>query len=67
MSEVVQIAEFVRVPQPDTFTLRIGASGTVQSWGFLPNGWLRHPMWVAWTHEDDTNRRAPVVPMPRVI
>jgi len=34
--------------QPDAFALHMGASGTVQCWGFLPNGRLRHPMWMDW-------------------
>jgi len=46
--ETVQIDEIVRVPQPDTFTLNIGAAGTVQCWGFLPDGRLRHPIWMGW-------------------
>jgi len=44
--EVIRIDEIVRVPQPDTFTLHVGASCTVQCWGFLPNGRLKHPMWM---------------------
>jgi len=40
--EVIRIDEIVRMPQPDAFTLHIGASGTVQCWRFLPNGRLRH-------------------------
>ena len=46
--EVIRIDEIVRVPQPDTFTLHLRAAGTVQCWGFLPNGRLRHPMWLGW-------------------
>jgi len=46
--EVVRIDEIIRVPQPDTFRLHIATSGTVQCWGFLPNGRLRHPMWMGW-------------------
>ena len=46
--ETVRIDEIVHVPGPDHFILRTGASGTVQCWGFLPNGRLRHPMWVGW-------------------
>ncbi len=49
--EHIRIDEIVRVPQPNDFTVRIGASGTVQCWGFLPNGRLRHPMWVGWAPE----------------
>jgi ATP-dependent DNA ligase len=44
----VNIDEIVRVPQPDAFILHVGASATVQCWGFLPNGRLRHPMWMGW-------------------
>jgi bifunctional non-homologous end joining protein LigD len=46
--DTVRIDEIVRVPQPEAFTLQVGASGTVQCWGFLPNGRLRHPMWIGW-------------------
>jgi len=46
--EVMRINEIVRVPQLDDFTLRTGAPGTVECWGFLPNGRLRHPMWMGW-------------------
>jgi hypothetical protein len=46
--EAVRIDEIVRVPQPGAFTLHPGASGTAQCWGFLPNGRLRHPMWMGW-------------------
>jgi hypothetical protein len=44
--ETVRIDETVRVPRLDDFRLHIGASGTVQCRGFLPNGRLRHPMWM---------------------
>ena len=46
--EVVRIEEMVRVPHPDAFTLHVGASGTIQCWGVLLNGRLRHPMWMGW-------------------
>jgi len=46
--ETIRLDEMVRVPDPDASTLRIGATGTVPCWGFLPNGRLRHPMWVGW-------------------
>lgn len=42
----VRIDEIVRVPQPDDFTIRAGEQGEVLCWGFLPNGRLRHPVWV---------------------
>jgi alpha-tubulin suppressor-like RCC1 family protein len=41
----VRIDEIVRVPQPDSFTLRVGERGEVLCWGFLQNGRLRHPVW----------------------
>ena len=45
----VRIEEIVRVPQPDRFALRAGERGEVFCWGFLPNGRLRHPVWIRWT------------------
>jgi len=42
--------------QPDAFALHMGASGTVQCWGFLPNGRLP----CGWT-----GRREPLSPTDR--
>jgi hypothetical protein len=53
-----RIDDNVRGPQPDTFTLHIEASGTIQCWNFLPNGRLRHPMWMGWV----TRPRSPPTP-----
>ena len=47
----ILIEEIVRVPQPDDFTLRPGECGETVCWGFLPNGRLRHPVWMRWVTE----------------
>ena len=38
----------VRVPDPEGFRLRPGERGALGCWGFLPNGRLRHPIWLGW-------------------
>jgi hypothetical protein len=43
------IDEVVRVSDPEGWELRLGEAD-VQCWGFLPNGRLRHPMWVSPEH-----------------
>jgi len=40
--------EIVRVAQTEAFMRPIWASGSVQCWGFPPNGRQRHPMWMGW-------------------
>jgi ATP-dependent DNA ligase len=47
----VRIVEMVRVPQPESFVLRIGERGEMLCWGFLPNGRLRHPVWLRWVSD----------------
>ena len=52
----VRIEEIVRMPDPEGFTLRRGERGELECWGFLPNGRLRHPMWLGWTDGAEKGR-----------
>jgi hypothetical protein len=62
----VRIDEVVRVPNPEGFRLRPGERGAVECWGFLPNGRLRHPMWLGWASETpEPNGRAGGAPSRR--
>src|SRR5262249_51499823 len=45
------IEELVRVPHPDTFTVRQDALAHVLCWGVLPSGRLRHPVFLGWQTE----------------
>jgi len=40
------IDELVRVPQPDGFSVKPGATAAVLCWGVMPSGRLRHPHFV---------------------
>src|SRR5262245_27513745 len=46
----ITIYELVRVPDPETWTLR-RAPADVLCWGILPSGRLRHPVWLRWADE----------------
>jgi hypothetical protein len=52
----VRIDEVFRVPDPGSFRLWPGERGTLECWGFLPNGRLRHPMWLGWTAASPATR-----------
>ena len=53
----VRIDEIVRVPDPEGFVLHEGGRGALECWGFLPNGRLRHPMWLRWTEPAERTAR----------
>src|SRR5262245_7765701 len=38
------------------FALRPGARGVLECWGFIPQGRLRHPMWLGWASETGVSR-----------
>jgi ATP dependent DNA ligase domain len=49
----IRIDEVVHVPDPEAFALRPRHVARVECWGFLPNGRLRHPLWLGWTPRPD--------------
>jgi hypothetical protein len=44
----VQIKQAVRVPREPAFKLNVGARAEILSWGVMPSGMLRHPLFVRW-------------------
>jgi hypothetical protein len=47
----VQIKQAVRVRREPAFKLNVGARAEILTWGVMPSGMLRHPLFVGWIEE----------------
>jgi len=51
-AKLIQIRQAVRIRRDEPFILHAGKRAELVCWGVMPNGMLRHPLFVRWLHAE---------------